>query len=178
MTTNHPSAAHHAADRFPSEWWMTVPELCMLLSIAPALWERWRQDGTAPVHTIGLDGITRVHRADLTAWLDRQRELAGARFLTANECRAKLRTTPPGTRSEYRAESARPRWLTVPQICAELQITPEEWQRWRADGSAPRHHIINGTAYVSRTHFDEWLDSLPRGDLADALNPDDFRGDI
>jgi hypothetical protein len=64
-------------------------------------------------------------------------------------------------------------WLTVPQVCAELHITPEEWQQWRAEGHTPRHIVTDGTARVRRTDLNAWMDALPKVSLFDEIDPDE-----
>lgn len=161
--------ANHTSET--AAWWLTVPEVCALLSISPHLWERWCRQGSAPEHTTGADGVARVHRADLTAWLDHQRTASGTPYLTPAEALERMRHPAP-PRGVPQVEASE--WLTVPQLCAELHVTPEEWQQWRADGEAPPHRVIDGTAYVRRADFDAWFRSLPRVNLLDLIDPDDL----
>lgn len=157
---------------FPPEWWLTLTQLCDLLSIAPALFASWQTEGTAPAHTIGRDGITRVHRADLAAWLNHKRALSGTAWLTIDEAREMIRTlTLPNP-----APTQPSRWLTIPDICADLDVTPEEWQVWRLRGQTPPHVVLDGTAHVRRTDLDTWLDTLPTASLFDVIDPDEREG--
>jgi hypothetical protein len=153
-----------------AQWWLSVPELCQLLSIAPTEWERWRQAGRAPHHQPGPDGRLHVHRADLQAWLDHLHASSPNAFLSPVEAEACIRQHLSGERTlgdpPPRMEPAA-EWLTVPEICAELGVTPDEWQQWRVDGTAPPHHVTGGTARVHRVTFEAWLDSLPRVPLWD-----------
>lgn len=157
---------------FPPEWWLTLPQLCELLSIAPALWEDWRSNGTAPAHTTGRDGITRVHHADLAAWLDHKRAQSATQWLTIDEACELIRT-----RTRPRPAPAElSRWLTIADICAEIDVTPEEWQAWRRQGKTPRHVVMDGTARVRRSDLAAWLDLLPTASLPDVIDPDEREG--
>ncbi|WP_067808139.1 helix-turn-helix domain-containing protein [Actinomadura formosensis] len=160
---------------FPPEWWLTLSQLCELLSIAPALWEDWRSNGTAPAHTTGRDGIARVHRADLAAWLDHQHATAGE-WLTPAEARAYLQALETGQAPPAPAPGSPGEWLTVPQICAELNIAPEDWRDWRAQGHTPRHVITDGTARVRRVDLETWMSLRPTVDLFDVIDPDEREG--
>ncbi|SFP03643.1 hypothetical protein SAMN04489713_111127 [Actinomadura madurae] len=168
MTADNPTESQE----FPREWWLTLADLCELLSVAPALWESWQTAGTAPAHTAGPDGVTRVHRADLAAWLDRKRTLSGSQWLTIEEARELIRT-----RTRPNIAPANPdEWLTVPDICAEIDATPEEWQAWRILGNTPPHAVLDGTARVRRGDLDAWLDALPTASLFDVIDPDEGEG--
>jgi hypothetical protein len=166
MTSDRPSAP----EDFSALWWLTLPELCTLLSIGPQVWDTWQAEGTAPTSTTGPDGVTRVHRADLAAWQDRMRSLSDSPWLNPAEARDALRT---GVLRKP-ADKTRPsRWLTVPQICVELDITPEEWQQWRAEGNTPPHTVIDGTARVLRTDLDAWMKTLATTSPENPTDPDD-----
>jgi hypothetical protein len=55
----------------------------------------------------------------------------------------------------------RPEWLTVAQVCEELQITADEWNAWRAAGNTPLHLAMpGGQLRVRAADFDHWLDAL------------------
>jgi excisionase family DNA binding protein len=52
-------------------------------------------------------------------------------------------------------------WLTVTEICRNLQIPHAEWETWRERGQTPLHRVLpGGTLRVRRADFDNWLDSL------------------
>ena len=41
-------------------------------------------------------------------------------------------------------------WITIPQICAELQITEDDWQEWRRGGQTPQQ--VTGPDGIARVH--------------------------
>ncbi|MBK6872647.1 MAG: helix-turn-helix domain-containing protein [Kineosporiaceae bacterium] len=48
--------------------------------------------------------------------------------------------------------------LTLPQVCAELQISRSTFYDWRAKGRAPRCiKLPNGAIRVRRSELDRWL---------------------
>ncbi len=78
----------------------------------------------------------------------------------------RIRRTPnghgkrPESRNDLRAAS-RPEWLTIPQICADLQVSEAEWAQWRERGETPLHVIgDDGRPRVRVRDFDRWIDSL------------------
>lgn len=51
-------------------------------------------------------------------------------------------------------------WLTIPEVCDELQITPEEWDAWREPGDKPLQVMgPDGQPRIRADHLDRWLDS-------------------
>lgn len=50
--------------------------------------------------------------------------------------------------------------LTVPEVCAELQISRSTFYDWRQKGRAPRCITLpNGSLRVRRADLDRWLDA-------------------
>ncbi|MFF4198261.1 helix-turn-helix transcriptional regulator [Nonomuraea sp. NPDC001831] len=53
-----------------------------------------------------------------------------------------------------------PAMLTVPEICAELQISRSTFYDWRQKGRAPRCiKLPNGDLRIRRTDLDTWLNA-------------------
>ena len=64
------------------------------------------------------------------------------------------------TISPIRTESSRTH-LTIPQVCAELNVSRSTFYDWRAKGKAPRCiKLPNGEIRVRRTELDRWLKAL------------------
>lgn len=64
-------------------------------------------------------------------------------------------TSPPATIT--RAPGYK---MTIPQVCAELQISRSTFYDWRAKGRAPRcMKLPNGDLRVRRGDLDAWLES-------------------
>jgi hypothetical protein len=58
--------------------------------------------------------------------------------------------------------TARPRaeWLTIAQVCAELQVSETEWGAWREAGDTPLHVVMpSGQLRVRAADVERWLDS-------------------
>lgn len=54
-----------------------------------------------------------------------------------------------------------PGWLTIPELCAWLQVTEAEWNTWRAAGLTPPHVAgPDGQLRIRSTDLDRWLDEL------------------
>ena len=52
-------------------------------------------------------------------------------------------------------------WLTVDQLCTELQIARSTFYDWRAKGRAPKcHKLPNGDIRIRRADYDRWLADL------------------
>jgi excisionase family DNA binding protein len=50
-------------------------------------------------------------------------------------------------------------WLTVAEVCAELQIARSTWEKWRQKGAAPKAvRLPSGKLRVRRDWLDAWLD--------------------
>lgn len=51
------------------------------------------------------------------------------------------------------------RWLTVPEVCERLAISPKTWEKWRARRVGPPvRRLPNGQLRVSEVALDEWLE--------------------
>jgi len=61
-----------------------------------------------------------------------------------------------------------PAWITIPEICSLLQISPGEWHEWQQEGPAPLHVLQDDLVLVRRSDFERWVDGLPTNDFADA----------
>jgi hypothetical protein len=61
----------------------------------------------------------------------------------------------PGRGAGHRDE-----WLTVDQVCAELNIGRRTFERWRALGIAPRatRPTRNGPLRIKRSWLEEWAE--------------------
>jgi hypothetical protein len=67
--------------------------------------------------------------------------------------------------------TAKPRaeWLTIAQVCADLQVTEPEWNTWREAGDTPLHIVTpDGQLRVRAADYARWLDSLAVDDDASA----------
>jgi hypothetical protein len=52
-------------------------------------------------------------------------------------------------------------WLTIDQICAELQVSETEWNAWRTAGDTPLHVVMpDGQLRVRAADLERWLDTL------------------
>ena len=52
-------------------------------------------------------------------------------------------------------------WLTVDQLCAELQIARSTFYDWRAKGRAPKcHKLPNGDIRIRLADYERWLADL------------------
>ncbi|MCD0452652.1 helix-turn-helix domain-containing protein [Actinocorallia sp. API 0066] len=51
-------------------------------------------------------------------------------------------------------------WLTVAEICDELEISRSTFYEWRLKGTGPRcAKLPNGRLRVRRAEFDRWISS-------------------
>lgn len=51
-----------------------------------------------------------------------------------------------------------PVWLTVDDVCTELQIARSTWEKWRQKGVAPKAvRLPNGQLRIRREWLDAWL---------------------
>lgn len=59
------------------------------------------------------------------------------------------------------SRAARGEWLTVDEVCAELNIGRRTFERWRALGIAPRatRPTRNGPLKIRRRWLDEWAEA-------------------
>jgi hypothetical protein len=54
----------------------------------------------------------------------------------------------------------RTEWLTVAQVCADLQVTEAEWEAWRAAGDTPLHIAMpSGELRLRAADYAQWLDA-------------------
>ena len=52
-------------------------------------------------------------------------------------------------------------WITIPEICTALKITPQEITDWATNGIAPIPEIgADGIERIHRTDYETWLDQL------------------
>ena len=52
-------------------------------------------------------------------------------------------------------------WLTVEHVCAELGVTRQTWNKWRARRvGPPAKRLPNGTLRISRNQLDTWREDL------------------
>jgi len=52
----------------------------------------------------------------------------------------------------------RTEWLTVPDVCADLQVSESEWHTWRARGDTPLHIAMpGGQLRVRVADYERWL---------------------
>jgi excisionase family DNA binding protein len=50
-------------------------------------------------------------------------------------------------------------YLTIAELCKELDISPSTFYEWRAKGRAPRCiKLPNGAIRIRRTELERWLD--------------------
>lgn len=50
-------------------------------------------------------------------------------------------------------------YLTIAELCRELDISPSTFYEWRAKGRAPRCiKLPNGAIRIRRTELERWLD--------------------
>jgi predicted DNA-binding transcriptional regulator AlpA len=53
------------------------------------------------------------------------------------------------------------RWMTVDQICEDLGISRDTWDKWRAKRTAPpAKKLPNGQLRISIGDYEEWLMTL------------------
>ncbi len=49
-------------------------------------------------------------------------------------------------------------WLTVNEVCTDLQIARSTWEMWRQRGVAPKAvRLPNGQLRIRREWLDEWV---------------------
>jgi hypothetical protein len=52
-------------------------------------------------------------------------------------------------------------WITVPEICDALRVTPRELAEWASRGRAPTAETCpDGVQRIHRTQYNTWLDSM------------------
>lgn len=53
------------------------------------------------------------------------------------------------------------RFITVAEICDDLDIARTTWDDWRAKGKVPPYRKLpNGQLRIKRTDYEHWLDKL------------------
>ena len=70
---------------------------------------------------------------------------------------------PLATLSRNRAQEGRSDkgWMTIMDICAELDVTRSTFYEWKSCGKGPRCiKLPNGSIRVRRTEFERWLLTL------------------
>jgi len=74
--------------------------------------------------------------------------------LAPSTARRHHRAAPPATRA------SRDEWLTVDEVCAELNIGRRTFERWRTLGIAPRatRPTRNGPPRIKRSWLEEWAE--------------------
>ncbi len=74
--------------------------------------------------------------------------------------RPRLAELPPSRLANGRGRG-RDEWLTVEEVCAELNIGRRTFDRWRALGIAPRatRPTRNGRLKIKRSWLDEWAEA-------------------
>ena len=61
------------------------------------------------------------------------------------------------------------RFMTLPQVCAEIGVSRSTMDKWRLDGRAPAFRKLpNGSLRVSVDLFESWLEQLPAADAGSA----------
>jgi hypothetical protein len=66
-----------------------------------------------------------------------------------------------------------PEWVTVAQICDDLQVTADEWHAWRVAGDTPTHfRLPDGTFRVNASEYAFWLESRAVDDAGDPVRTD------
>ena len=57
------------------------------------------------------------------------------------------------------------RFMTLPDVCAEIGVSRSTMDKWRLDGRAPAFRKLpNGSLRVAVDVFEAWLDQLPDAD--------------
>jgi hypothetical protein len=65
-------------------------------------------------------------------------------------------------------------WMTLAQICFDLQVDAAEYLDWASRSEAPVPEFgADGIGRVHRADFEAWTDSLPTVDLLDLIDTDD-----
>src|SRR5262245_41931780 len=70
-------------------------------------------------------------------------------------------------------------WLTIPEILADLRVSPDDWQEWETAGKAPAGVIWpDGHVRVSVLGYVRWLNSLAVSDDDPPPGPEQIRDTI
>jgi excisionase family DNA binding protein len=76
--------------------------------------------------------------------------------------RSRIAREAAATRPSRRADrdATRNEWLTVDEVCAELNIGRRTFERWRTLGIAPRatRPTRNGPLRIKRSWLEEWAE--------------------
>ncbi|RNL83581.1 DNA-binding protein [Halostreptopolyspora alba] len=52
-------------------------------------------------------------------------------------------------------------WMTIEEVCDELQVARSTFNDWRAKGRGPKCvKLPNGGLRIRHTEFDRWINSL------------------
>jgi excisionase family DNA binding protein len=98
-----------------------------------------------------------------TAWHTATYHRAGrAPAAAGTSTRGSPSRTPARTRRPAQGRvGGRDEWLTVEEVCAELNIGRRTFDRWRALGIAPRatRPTRNGRLKIKRSWLDEWAEA-------------------
>jgi excisionase family DNA binding protein len=66
-----------------------------------------------------------------------------------------------GTANEKGSRRKDSAWLTVDEICEELDIHRRTWQKWRTRNQTPElHRLPNGELRIHRDDYKAWLAEL------------------
>jgi excisionase family DNA binding protein len=73
----------------------------------------------------------------------------------------RTRGRQPGPRRPRRGAVTPDEWLTVDEVCAELNIGRRTFERWRTLGIAPRatRPTRNGPLRIKRSWLEEWAEA-------------------
>lgn len=53
-------------------------------------------------------------------------------------------------------------WMTLDEVCEELQVTRSTLDKWRVKGSGPAFRKLpSGRLRIRRADFEAWLEQLP-----------------
>ncbi len=94
----------------------------------------------------------------MTETVRRPASRPGARHATAITSTRRGPTTKRGRPGQDRAGPDD--WLTVDEVCAELNIGRRTFERWRSMGIAPRatRPARNGPLRIKRSWLEEWAE--------------------
>lgn len=63
-------------------------------------------------------------------------------------------------------------WLTIPEVCAHLQITEAEWHQWRPAGRTPLHAAGPDGQLTTRRMWASWPRASTTGGMpCDRIRP-------
>ena len=95
-----------------------------------------------------------------TAWPTARHHHTGHAAAAAGTSTRRSRTAAHA-RAGRDSRAARDKWLTVEEVCEELNIGRRTFERWRALGIAPRatRPTRNGPLKIRRSWLDEWAEA-------------------